>query len=152
MPPMDGKLTKTQLEAWRLFIMAHSRIINIIDARLAAAEKIPLNWYDVLIELYEAPDRKLRMQEIAHRVVLSRSGLTRLVDRLEEAGLLTREDDPQDRRGSYAVITDAGIEAMRQAWPIYADVIAEYFAKDLDLAQLETLIWAFTKMLKHTEM
>jgi DNA-binding MarR family transcriptional regulator len=92
---------------------------------------IPLTWYDVLIELYEAPDRRLRLHELARAVVLSRSTLTRTVDRLEGAGLLRREPDPTDRRGAFAVLTDEGLEAMRQAWPYYAQAIVDTFTRHL---------------------
>ena len=93
-----------------------------------AARQLPLSWYDVLIELYEAPERRLRMHEVAERVVLSRSGLTRLVDRLEAEGFLRRDRSGTDRRGAYAVITEEGIAALRHSWPIYARGIAQYFA------------------------
>ena len=125
---MTDKINPTHLEAWRLFITAHARLINTIDAQLEQAQLIPLNWYDVLIELYEAPERRLRMADLADKVVLSRSGLTRLVDKLEKEKYLYREIDPEDRRGFYAVLTDAGANAMRQAWPIYAQGIQEHFA------------------------
>jgi DNA-binding MarR family transcriptional regulator len=131
-----------RLAAYRGFITAHAEIIGRIERDLATAGVISLTWYDVLIELYEAPGRRLRLHELARAVVLSRSGLTRTVDRLEGAGLLRREPDPADRRGSFAVLTEAGIEAMRRAWPIYARGIVEYFARHLsddDARQLETI-------------
>ena len=128
---MTDKLKPTHLDAWRLFITAHAQLINRIDSQLQSAEKIPLNWYDVLIELYEAPQYRLRMADLADKVVLSRSGLTRLVDKLEKAGYIQREIDPQDRRGFYAVLTDAGSQALRQAWPVYAEGIQTHFAQYL---------------------
>ena len=85
---------KQRLGAYRSFITAHAEIIGRIERDLAAAGVISLTWYDVLIELYEAPERRLRLHELARAVVLSRSGLTRTVDRLEAAGLLRREPDP----------------------------------------------------------
>src|SRR5688572_4870948 len=96
---MDNKPTSQQLKTWRLFITVHAKIVTQIDKSLEDAGLIPLNWYDVLIELYEAPERRLRMSDLAERVLLTRSGLTRLVDRLEKEGYLKREIDPQDRRG-----------------------------------------------------
>jgi DNA-binding MarR family transcriptional regulator len=125
---MSDKIKPTHLDAWRLFITAHARLINQIDSELAQAEQIPLNWYDVLIELYEAPERRLRMADLAAKVVLSRSGLTRLVDRLEKEKYLYRELDPEDRRGFYAVLTDEGANVMRKAWATYAQGIQEHFA------------------------
>ena len=119
-----------------------------IDHDLVAAERLPLSSYDVLIELYEAPERRLRMHELAERVVLSRSGLTRLVDRLEAEGLLTRGRCGTDRRGAYAVITEQGITALRRAWPIYASGIAQYFAQWLSPEEAEVLVSAFGRILQ----
>jgi DNA-binding MarR family transcriptional regulator len=124
-------LPTQHLEAWRLLLTAHARLIAAVDARLSAEDRIPLQSYDVLIELYEAQNRSLRMSDLAQRVLLSRSGLTRLVDRLENEGLLRREIDPQDRRGFFAVLTDAGLAAMRAAWPVYQAGIVEHFARHL---------------------
>src|SRR4051812_21881263 len=107
---MEQRLDPEKLAAWRNFITAHATLIDRIDRNLAEADLIPLHWYDVLIELSEAPDHRLRMHELASSVVLSRSGLTRLVDRLEKEGFLTRERDATDRRGAYAVITEQGLQ------------------------------------------
>lgn len=147
---MDKKLNPQHLKAWQLFLTTHTTLIADIDKRLRDAKQIPLNWYDVLIELYEAPERRLRMSDIAERVLLTRSGLTRLVDRLENADYLTREPDPDDRRGSYATITDKGIEAMRGAWQIYAQGINELFAVHINPDQAELLIDILTRMLQNT--
>jgi DNA-binding MarR family transcriptional regulator len=125
-PSPDGLL------AWRAFLRAHAAAVGRIERDLAASEPdLPLTWYDVLVALVGAPDRRLRLRELAHEVLLSRSGLTRLVDRLEKAGLLRREPDPTDRRGAFAVLTDAGYEALRRTWPLYARGIEEHFARHL---------------------
>ncbi len=145
---MNEKVPSQHLHAWRLFLTAHAQLITAIDARLRAAQQIPLNWYDVLIELYEVPDQRLRMSDLAERVLLTRSGLTRLVDRLEKAGYLRREIDPEDRRGFYAIITDAGIEAMRGAWPVYASGINQLFAQYLSAAEARLLTDIFARMLE----
>ena len=123
------RLSEQHLGVWRAFLKAHAAVIDRIDHDLAAAERLPLSSYDVLIELYEAPENRLRMHELAERVLLSRSGLTRLVDRLEAEGYLARDRSGSDRRGAYAVITEAGIAALRRAWPVYARGISEYFGK-----------------------
>src|SRR5215467_2431171 len=86
-----GTFSELHLVAWRAFLKAHATVVDRIDHDLAAKQRLSLSSYDVLIELYEAPDRRLRMHELAQRVVLSRSGLTRLVDRLEREGYLTRD-------------------------------------------------------------
>jgi DNA-binding MarR family transcriptional regulator len=122
---------ETQLAAWRAFITAHATVVGRIEREMATAETIPLTWYDVLVALWEAPGQRLRLSELADAVVISRSGLTRLVDRLEAAGYLRREPCPGDRRGAYAVLTPAGRAAQLAAWPVYARGIAAYFAQQL---------------------
>ena len=145
---MKEHLSEEYLVAWRTFLKAHATIIDRIERDLLAAHRPSLSTYDVLIELYEAPQHRLRMHELAERVVLSRSGLTRLVDRLEAEGLLTRDRSAADRRGAYAVITDRGIAALHQTWPIYAKGIAEYFAQWLTLEEAQLLESAFTRILQ----
>jgi len=116
------------LDAWKGLLRAHATAITRIEARLAEAGSVPLTSYDVLLELSNAPGQRLRMAELAERVVLSRSGLTRLVERLEKEGYLTRESTKEDRRGTEAVLTDAGRQALRKAWPVYAEGIRAAFA------------------------
>ncbi len=144
----EKQLSEQHLAAWRVFLKAHSTIIDRIERDLLVAKRPSLSTYDVLIELYEAPEHRLRMHELAERVVLSRSGLTRLVDRLEAEGFLTRDRCGTDRRGAYAVITGQGIEALQQTWPIYAKGIAEYFARSLTLEEAHFLESAFTRILQ----
>jgi DNA-binding MarR family transcriptional regulator len=126
-PGLDGK----REAAWRSLITAHAVVVEKVERALLEAGLPPLGWYDVLLELSAAPGCRLRMHELARAVVLSRSGLTRLVDRLERAGLLRREPDPSDRRGSFAVLTDEGGEMLRRMWPVYAAGIAEHFGGHL---------------------
>jgi DNA-binding MarR family transcriptional regulator len=132
-------LSGIQLATWRRFLTLHRRVVDAIDRDLQRGGRLPLTSYDVLIELYEAPERRLRMAELARRVVLSRSGLTRLVDRLEAEGLLTRDRVEGDRRGAYAVLSEAGVEAMRGAWPAYERGILRYFASALSEDEIATL-------------
>ena len=146
----EEHLSEQHLAAWRTFLRAHAIIIDRIDHDLAVAQRPPLSSYDVLIELYEAPEHRLRMHELADRVVLSRSGLTRLVDRLEAEGLLIRDRSGTDRRGAYAVITEQGIATLRQTWPVYERGIVEYFARWLSLEEAELLEAAFERMLQTT--
>lgn len=108
---------------------------------------MPLSWYDVLLALYEAPERKLRMHELASAILVTRGGLTRLVARIEKAGLLRREPDPADGRGLYAVLTEEGLEALRRTWPTYARGIAEHFGKHLEDEEVEVLDRALRRVL-----
>lgn len=143
-------LSEQHLAAWRIFLKAHTTIIDLIERDLLAAKRPTLSTYDVLIELYEAPEHRLRMHELAERIVLSRSGLTRLVDRLEAEGFLTRDRSGTDRRGAYAVLTAQGIEALHQIWPIYSKGIAEYFAQWLTIEEAQLLEAAFERILHAT--
>lgn len=144
---MPELLDPTALNAWRGFITAHARLIETIDRELAAADCVPLNWYDVLVELVEAPENRLRMSDLARKVVLSKSGLTRLVDKLEKEGLLNRVSSPEDGRGAYAVLTESGRAALRKAWSIYARGIQTYFAAQLGAGDAEQLTALFARIL-----
>lgn len=96
-------------------------------------------WYDVLLELNAAPQRRLRMQQLGEAAVLSRTRVSRLVDELAAAGLVTREPNPADRRSSYATVTAAGRAALRRAAPVYLDAIKAHFAARLSEVQLAAL-------------
>jgi DNA-binding MarR family transcriptional regulator len=113
--------------AWGALLMAHARATERVGRRVEAEGGLPLDWYDVLLVLEYAPERRLRMGELAEHVLLSRSGLTRLIDRIEAAGLVERHLCPSDRRAFEAVLTDKGHAAREQSWPIYARAIADGF-------------------------
>ena len=117
------RIPTSHLGAWKALLRAHTTAVGRIETKLGGSGHIPLVEYDVLLELQNAPDGKLRMAELAERVVLSRSGLTRLVDRLEKQGYLQREATPLDRRGTQAVLTVAGRAALKAAWPVYAELL-----------------------------
>ncbi len=138
---------ETRVSAWRLFLTAHTLLIEAIEHDLAQSDLPPLGWYDVLFALDRAPKRRLRMSELSRANVLSRSNLTRLVDRMESAGLLRREAVPSDRRGAYAVLTAEGARMRRRMWPIYAACIEDHFARHLDKAEAKTLCQIFARVL-----
>lgn len=144
---MNQTVSRTQLRAWRTFITAHATVIDLIEHELAEAKQLPLSSYDVLLALVEAPNRRLRMHELAQAVVLSRSGLTRLVDRLEQEGLLRRERNGADRRATYAVLTLKGFRAFRGAWPIYARGIITHFIRYLTEEELSMLTGMLERVL-----
>jgi DNA-binding MarR family transcriptional regulator len=122
---------EAELATWRAFLNAHAVLMRRIEEDLKAHDLPPLAWYDVLWPLQRAPERRLRINELAEEVVLSRTGLVRLVDRIERAGLLRREPVPEDGRGAYAAITDAGTATLRRMWPIYRRHIQEGFVEPL---------------------
>ncbi|MDB9513850.1 MarR family transcriptional regulator [Kamptonema animale CS-326] len=132
---------------WRLFLTVQIRVIERIQEQLSAANLPPLEWYDVLWALQETPDRRLRLSELADRVLLSRSNLTRLLDRLEKNELLYREPCPTDRRGTFAVLTEAGAAMQKQMWAIYSEGIAEYFGDRLSDEEVKVMQQGFKKIL-----
>ena len=120
------RITPEQLEIWRLFLRAHAQIVRRLESDLMDRHGLPLAWYDVLARLVEADGHRLRMSELADRVMLSPSGLTRLVGRMVEAGLVSREPSESDARGFYAVLTDSGYERLRSATGTHLRGILDY--------------------------
>jgi DNA-binding MarR family transcriptional regulator len=105
---MPARPDPAQLSAWRRLLEAHATVTELLEHELVAERGLPLSRYDVLLNLAEAPEGRLRMQELSASVLLSKSGLSRLVDRMVEAGLVRRERCQDDRRGWFAVLTDQG--------------------------------------------
>jgi len=136
---MGKSLESTKGSVWALFLTAHAVLVDAIERRLAQAGLPPLGWYDLLWALERSPAQRLRMSELAEKVVLSRSNLTRLVDRLEDAGLVSRERSEDDRRGAYAVLTEAGREMRRRMWPAYEAEIRQLFEGRLSEAEADIL-------------
>jgi DNA-binding MarR family transcriptional regulator len=124
----EVEVPEPYLEAWRALLNTHAAVIDRAEEALSARGLPPLSWYDALWPLYRAPGRKLRMGELSGQVVtISRSGLTRLVDRLEAAGLVRREPSPGDRRGTVVAITREGSALLRRMWPVYAAELRRSF-------------------------
>lgn len=127
----EAKLSEAQGRAWGLFWTLHPRLHRAIDAALSRAGVLPLDWYDALLCLERAPGQRMRLSEMAESALLSRSGMSRMVDRLEAGGLLRREECPHDRRGAFAVLTDQGRRSLAESWPHYEAAIAREFAQFL---------------------
>jgi len=128
-----------RLETWRSFLVAHAQIRRQLERELQAEQSLGLGEYEVLLLLTRAEDRQLRMSELADRLVLSRSGVTRLVDRLEADGLVKRASCDTDRRGSWATLTNAGYERLRRAAPTHLRGIGEHFLDRIPPADLDAL-------------
>lgn len=120
------RVSAEQMEVWRTFLRAHAVLIRRLEADLLSDHNLPLAWYDVLARLVEAEDHRLRMSELADRVMLSPSGLTRLIDRLETNGLVRREHAERDGRGLYAVLTDEGFGRLKDASGTHLRGIHDY--------------------------
>jgi len=140
-----------RLAAWRAFLEAHAVLTDALEAELQAERRLPLTWYDVLVQLSEAPEGTLRMQELAGAVLLSKSGLTRLFGRMEQAGLVERRPCPTDLRGTIAALTPAGREALRQARPVHLRGIEQHFSRHLTDEETQALRAAFAKILRAAE-
>jgi DNA-binding MarR family transcriptional regulator len=134
--------------AWRTLLLAQNAVLRAIDADLDRAGLIPLTSYDVLLELNAAEGRRLRMQELAARTVLSRTRVSRLVDELAAQGLVSRERDPDDRRAWFAVLTPAGRAALRKAAPVYLAGIRRHFTDHLDPTERTQLTQMLDKVVE----
>ncbi len=145
---MASVLSPAELTAWRTFLRAHATAVRRLEAELLLEHALPLAFYDVLVQLSEAPDRRLRMTELAERVLLSRSGLTRLADRLERDGLIERRPCPSDARGTLAVLTDAGLARLREAWPTHARGVAEHVTGRLSADEVVLLAELLGKLVE----
>ncbi len=124
---------------WRDFLRAHAAVTRALEDELADEKVLPLTWYDVLVQLVEAQGRRLRMTELADRVLLSRSGLTRLVDRLVNAGLVERQPCPDDARGTFCVLTAAGFARLRDAAPVHLRGVHEHMTSLIRPEELAVL-------------
>ena len=136
--PLD-RLTETEVRAWRALVRAQSCLVKRIDAEMEAAHGLPLSSFEVLVLLDDAEGGKLRMHDIAAAVMLSRSGLTRLVDRLERDGLVGRCSCENDARGAYAVITEEGRKRLGEARVAHRAAVRQQFFAHYGEDELETL-------------
>ncbi|HZG48090.1 MAG TPA: MarR family transcriptional regulator [Thermoleophilaceae bacterium] len=132
-------LDRDELGAWRGLLRVHSELTKALDAELVAAHGLPLSSYEVLLFLADSPDGRMRMAELADSVLLSRSGLTRLVDRLERDGLLNRVPCEQDARGFFAEVTPSGRKLFRAARRTHLDGVRERFLRHFSRDELRTL-------------
>jgi len=127
------------IAAWSAFLRAHAGLVPVIDAELRRTTGLPLTWYDVLLELNAAPGRQLRMQDLGERAVISRTRVSRVVDELVTAGYVCREPNPDDRRSSFATLTDHGRRVFRRAAPRYLDAVRRHFAARIPPEQLRVV-------------
>jgi DNA-binding MarR family transcriptional regulator len=136
---MAEKLTEVELDAWQAFLHAHARVTQTLDAELKRQHGLSWSEYDVLVRLARAPGRSLRMSDLAQRVMMSPSGLTRVVDQLAAHGLVDRRRDMEDARVVFAQLTDKGRERVRQAARVHLRGIREHFSGRLSKTQLRNV-------------
>ena len=134
--PTQQRLSRAELAVWRDFLRAHAAVTKALEADLVAERDLPLTWYDVLVQLVEVPGWRLRMSELADRTLLSRSGLTRLIDKMVSAGLVERQPCYDDARGSFAVLTNAGYTRLRGAAAIHLQGVAEHMMRHVEPEEL----------------
>ena len=135
------------MQVWRDFLAAHAGVIEALGREMESEQALPLNWFDVLVHLSEAPGMRLRMQDLAASVLLSRSGLTRRIDRMVESGLVRREPSPEDRRSTYAVLTEEGLGKLLQLVPGHRRNVERYFRRHLSQRDARVLQTVFAKIL-----
>jgi DNA-binding MarR family transcriptional regulator len=139
---MNEAPTQEHLAAWLALLRAQATVTDAVEAELVAGSGLPLAWHEVLVRLARAGGR-MRMRELAQAVLLSKSGLTRLADRMQEAGLLERSACPTDRRGTFAVLTKAGRSVLRRSDPVFRRAVEANLAGSLtpkELASLRSLL------------
>lgn len=141
-----ARVSPERLQAWRDFLQAHAVVTRALERELTEHKDLPLAWYDVLVNLNEAGGR-LRMQQLAEHVVFSRSGVTRLVDRMTGAGLVKRERCPDDRRGTFAVLTPAGRRRLRDATSVHLRGVRDHFTAYLTEGDVRALRAALGRVL-----
>ena len=135
----QAKTEQDRLQSWVRFLRAHAAITRQLSARLEAEHGLTLNDYDVLVQLYHAPARSLRRVDIARAVLLTASGITRLLDGLERAGWVEKRACASDARVSYAVLTEVGIERFEAARASHHADIEELFGSKFTPSERETL-------------
>ncbi|HEY3142985.1 MAG TPA: helix-turn-helix domain-containing protein [Acidimicrobiales bacterium] len=152
MPAPTTKINRARrdeaVETWGALLRAQAAVVARLEAHLAEAKGLPLSWYDVLLELEHAPDRRLRMRELGERAVLSRTRVSRIVDELVAAELVRREPDPTDGRVTYAVLAPAGRTRMRRAAPAYMNGIEEHFGRRLSADELAVIRTASSRLIE----
>jgi len=139
--------TTNQTELWTSLMRGQALLADAVSDRLEAEAGIPLAWYEVLAVLADAPEGSLRMQDLGQSIWLSKSGLTRLCDRMEEAGYLSRQSCPTDRRGTFAVITDAGRAKVNDARPVFGRASEDLFLQHLSARERDALRSAMNKII-----
>lgn len=135
--------------AWSAFLRAYATAVRGVDLEVRRRTGLSLAWYDVLLELSAAPERRLRMQDLGEAVVLSRTRVSRVVNELIAANLVCREPNPVDRRSAYATITTEGARELRRAAPVYLDAIRKYFVAALDRQQVAVVEAAMSAVVNY---
>ncbi len=139
------------VSAWAGLLRTHAAVVPKLERALAPTG-LPLTWYDVLLVTNAAPERRLRMTELGRQVVVSRERVSRVVGELERAGLVERQQNPDDRRSTYAAITAEGRRRLRAAAPVYLAAVREHFLSHLTDHEIRTVARALGKVAQAEEI
>jgi DNA-binding MarR family transcriptional regulator len=142
-------LDREEQRTWRTFMLATQLLFEQFDRELQKGASVPSAHYEVLVRLSEAPDRRLRMSDLADRSQSSRSRLSHTISRLEDAGWVLRESCESDRRGAFAVLTDAGFAALEAAAPVHVESVRTHLFDQLDGRQINELRAIGERILEH---
>jgi DNA-binding MarR family transcriptional regulator len=136
-------LTTVEARAWTGLLRAHAALVRDVDGELRAAHDLPLSWYDVLSAVASAPGGRIRMGELAQRVLLTPAGLSGLVDRLERGNLVERRPCDGDARGTYAAVTPEGRKVLERAYPTHRDAVRARYTSRFEDAELDLVarVW-----------
>lgn len=143
---LDNRLDGAALEAWRSYLQSHASIVRVLDAELAAEHGMTTRDYEVLLYLSQAEGRAMPMSALAESTMLTRSGITRLVDGLVQAGWIERVACPNDARVSYAQLTDRGYEKLRQAGCAHVRSIRRLFLENFTPDEVELLAGLLSRL------
>jgi DNA-binding MarR family transcriptional regulator len=144
---MDPQL-RDHVDLWERLIRAQARVVGHLEDEMESEHGLSLRWYEVLLHLSRAPGGRMRMQDLAELALQSKSGLTRVVDRMEAAGLVSREVCPSDRRGVFAVITSEGRRRFRRAASLHMRGIERHFGRHLAETEPAALRSLFDRVLE----
>jgi DNA-binding MarR family transcriptional regulator len=143
----QAELSEAELGAWRGLVRVHAALVRELDAELEARHGLPLSSYEVLRSLSRAPGGRLRMAELAEYVLLSRSGMTRLIDRLEREGMVSRSTCDKDGRGCYAGLTDRGRATVTEARSTHIAVVRAGFLRHFSEDEMRDFATLFERVL-----
>lgn len=142
--------TEDEVSAWARLVRASRSVLQAIERELKRADLPPLSWYDAMLELRRAGEAGLRPQALQEAVLLEQYNISRLIDRLEAAGLVERRPCPEDRRGQIVHLTETGAETVAKMWPIYRRAIATHFADRLGPGEAKVLLRILGRVLQDT--
>lgn len=139
-----------KIAAWASLLRTHAAVLPKLERALAPTG-LPITWYDVLLVVNSAPDRRLRMTELGRQVVVSRERVSRVVTELEREGLVERQANPDDKRSAFAAITPAGRKRLRAAAPTYLRAVEAHFLSHLTAEEARVIASALTRVLDNEE-